>query len=61
MAVSKNSRTGRAKVEQSKDCLPKYNGGNVGATWKTSQCKGGSAKLSFEIKHKKRFGTGGGY
>ena len=61
MAVSKNSRTGRAKVEQSKDCLPKYNGGNVGATWKTGQCKGGSAKLSFDIKRKKRFGMGGGY
>ena len=56
MAISKNSRVGRAKEESNKDCLPRYNGANVGATWKTGQCKGGSAKLSFDIKSKRRFG-----
>ena len=56
MAISKNSRVGRAKAEDNKDCLPRYCGANVGATWKTGACKGGGAKLSFEIKHKRRFG-----
>ena len=54
--VSKNSRAGRIKADDNKDCLPRYNGANVGATWKTGACKGGSAKLSFEIKRKRRAG-----
>jgi len=52
--VSKNSRTGKDKEEESKDSLPKYNGGNCGATWKTGACKGGSRKLDFNIKSKRR-------
>lgn len=56
MAIqSKNSRVGRMKEKEDEMfALPKYNPGNVGATWKTGRCKGGSRKLSFEIKRKRR-------
>jgi len=55
---NKNSRVGRNGEEEDFNVLPKYNGGNVGATWKTGKRKGGSQKLSFEIKRKQRFGRG---
>ena len=55
MRTSKNSRVGRVKDESNKDCLPKYNPGNCGATWKTGACSGGSRKLEFRIKRDGRY------
>ena len=60
MAIqSKNSRVGKMKEKEDEMfALGKYHPGNVGATWKTGRRKGGSRKLSFEIKRKQRFGRG---
>ena len=53
--ISKNSRVGRGEnKENDLFALPRYQPGNVGATWKTGRRKGGSCKLSFEIKRKIR-------
>jgi len=52
--VSKNQRTSKDKEESYTDVLPKYNGGNVGATWKTKCAK--NRQLDFSIKSKRRFG-----
>ena len=56
MAIhSKNSRVGKVKEKEDEMfALGKYCAGNVGATWKTGRRKGGSSKLSFEIKRKIR-------
>jgi hypothetical protein len=59
--VNKNQRAGqRGRVDyrgqhegDMLNTLPKYNYSS-GAGWKTASCKGGSRRLSFEIKRKKR-------
>jgi hypothetical protein len=57
--ISKNSRVGRDKYQADKDCLPRYNPGNVGATWKTrgKYAPGHKKALDFSIKRKRRGGN----
>lgn len=54
--ASKNNRIGRGRDDNkpSDFALPKYVGGNVGATWKT-KCKGLAKPLRWGIKRDGRY------